>query len=248
MNVSGRSGLFKLGVLMLDTHFDRIPGDIGNPDTFTFPVIYRTVKGANVKGVIIEGDRSLVPRFAEEGRCLLKQGASLVTTSCGFLARFQREIGVALRAPFVSSSLLQLPLLFHAMGQKGPIGIITASKAHLGKAHFEGVGAANIPVRIAGMDGAEHFRQAIMEETAPLNPRVLEGEVKRVAKNLLEAFPDIPALVLECTNLSPYRHAIREEIKRPVFDLITLLYFFTVGWQFPFWQGEETSGMKYDPV
>lgn len=229
MNVTGRSGLFKLGVLMLDTHFDRIPGDIGNPDTFTFPVIFRTVKGADVKNVIIEGNRSFVPRFAEEGRRLLKQGASLVTTSCGFLARFQREIGAALRAPFVSSSLLQLPLLFDALGQKGPIGIITASKAHLGKAHFEGVGAAHIPVKIAGMDEAEHFRQAIMEETAPLNSRILEGEVKGVAKNLLEAFPNIPALVLECTNLPPYRQAIAEEIKRPVFDLVTLLHYFYNG-------------------
>ncbi|HTE36138.1 MAG TPA: hypothetical protein VK630_06300 [Reyranella sp.] len=34
-----------LGILMLDTRFPRIEGDIGNPASFDFPVIFRTMKG-----------------------------------------------------------------------------------------------------------------------------------------------------------------------------------------------------------
>ena len=35
-----------LGILMLDTRFPRIPGDVGNPATWDFPVRYRVVEGA----------------------------------------------------------------------------------------------------------------------------------------------------------------------------------------------------------
>ena len=34
-----------LGILMLDTRFPRIEGDIGNPASFDFPVILRTMRG-----------------------------------------------------------------------------------------------------------------------------------------------------------------------------------------------------------
>ncbi len=226
MNDQGHKEPFKLGVLMLDTHFIRILGDIGYPHTFPFPVVYRTVKGADVRRVIARGDTSLISRFIEAGWHLVEQGATLITTSCGFLASFQKEIAEALEVPFVSSSLLQLPLLYHVMGQRGPIGILTASKVHLSKAHFEGVGAADIPVTIAGMDNATHFNQAIMGETVPLNSQTLEGEVTKVAKKLLKNSPDSPALILECTNLSPYRLKIQEQVKRPIFDLVTLLLSF----------------------
>jgi hypothetical protein len=36
-------GVNTLGVLMLDTRFPRVKGDIGNPATFDFPVRYRVV-------------------------------------------------------------------------------------------------------------------------------------------------------------------------------------------------------------
>jgi hypothetical protein len=35
---------------MLETRFPRPRGDIGNPQTFAFPVRYRTVRGASPRG------------------------------------------------------------------------------------------------------------------------------------------------------------------------------------------------------
>jgi len=36
----------EIGILMLDTIFPRIPGDIGNAYSYNFPVRYKVVKGA----------------------------------------------------------------------------------------------------------------------------------------------------------------------------------------------------------
>ncbi len=35
-----------LGILMLEARFPRIPGDMGNAETWQFPVLYRVVRGA----------------------------------------------------------------------------------------------------------------------------------------------------------------------------------------------------------
>ena len=57
-----------LGILMLDTRFPRIQGDIGNASTFPFPVRYAKVPGASPRRVVKEGDPSLLGPFIEAAR------------------------------------------------------------------------------------------------------------------------------------------------------------------------------------
>ena len=44
-----------VGILMLETRFPRIVGDMGNAATWPFPVFYRTVKGATPDLVVRKG-------------------------------------------------------------------------------------------------------------------------------------------------------------------------------------------------
>src|SRR5437667_11416092 len=83
---------FSVGVLMLDTRFPRIPGDIGNASTFDFPVRYLRVAGASPDRVVRGDGRALLPLFVEGARSLEREGVRAITTSCGFLARFQEEL------------------------------------------------------------------------------------------------------------------------------------------------------------
>ncbi len=52
-----------IGIRVMDGHIERIPGDVGNPATFPFPVLCRAVAGATLQRLIVERDPSLVVRL-----------------------------------------------------------------------------------------------------------------------------------------------------------------------------------------
>jgi len=61
---------FTIGILMLDTRFPRIPGDMGNAATFPFPVRYHRIAGADPDLVVRRGAEGLLPAFVEGARTL----------------------------------------------------------------------------------------------------------------------------------------------------------------------------------
>jgi hypothetical protein len=216
-----------VGVLMLDTSFERIPGDIGNAASFAVPVSYKIVSGATITRVVKEADPSLLKPFIEAAHELEAEGVRMITTSCGFLALFQKEMGQALSVPFYSSSLLQIPFVHSITG--GPIGILTARKSSLTERHLAAVGASHVPVVIYGMDDKPAFTSAIVDETEKLDPVKVEAEMVEKALEMRQNHPDLKAVVLECTNMPPYKEKIKQAAGLPVFDIFTLTDFVCSG-------------------
>ena len=212
-----------IGILMLDTSFTRIPGDIGNPVSFSDPVRYKVVHGATVTRVVKEQDPTLIRPFIDAAKELQDEGVRMITTSCGFLALFQKDIGQELDIPFYSSSLLQIPFVHAIMG--GPIGVLTARKASLTQRHFDAVGAGQVPLVVYGMDHRPAFTSSIVDETHALDPAKIETEMVETALALCQNHPDLKAIVLECTNMPPYKEAIQSAVSLPVFDIFTLTDF-----------------------
>lgn len=206
---------------MLDTQFHRPIGDIGNKDTFSFPVAYKKVKGASISRVVREGDAALIEPFVQAAKELEANGIKAITTSCGFLALFQKEIQQKLKVPFFSSSLLQIPLAGIIAGE--PIGVITASKSSLSEAHLRGVNAHHHHVIIKGMDEMPAFSGAIIEEKIVLDEEAVAEEMKQVTDEFVAKHPEIKSIILECTNMQPYKSAIREVTNLPIFDITTLV-------------------------
>src|SRR5438874_7925648 len=99
--VSGGRNLygFVVGVLMLETRFPRLPGDIGNATTWPFPVLYRIVPGATPTRVVDQADPALIEPFVTAAAELVEAGCRGITTSCGCLATFQRQLARAVPAP-----------------------------------------------------------------------------------------------------------------------------------------------------
>lgn len=211
----------KIGILMLDNQIHRLKGDIGNPDTFSFPVVYKKVMGASNSRVVVEGDADLIDPFVQAAKELEEEGVKAITTSCGFLALYQKEIQQQLTVPFFSSSLLQLPMASITAGE--PVGILTASKFSLTRAHLKGARAEQQHTIIAGMDEMPAFSGAILKEEIALDEGAVAEEMKQVTAELVAKNPELKAIILECTNMPPYKHVMREVTDLPIFDITTLV-------------------------
>src|SRR5215510_13166016 len=93
----------RLGILMLEARFPRIPGDMGNAGTWPFPVLYKVVAGASPQRVVREQAAGLLPDFITAARELEALGAEGITTNCGFLSLYQKELAAAVSVPVATS-------------------------------------------------------------------------------------------------------------------------------------------------
>lgn len=214
-----------IGIILLDTCFPRLPCDIGNPATFPFPVLYEKVDGALPSRVVRKRDPSLLLPFIEAAKTLERRGATAITTSCGFLAIWQKEMASAVRVPLFTSSLIQIPWAYELVGRRGRIGILTAERDSLTIDHLKGVRAEGVPSVIRGMKPDGEFHRIYVSNSPDLNYPKVEREVAQEASELVKEHSDISALVLECTNMAVFRKALRETLKIPVFDILTLTHY-----------------------
>ncbi len=212
----------KIGILMLSTHFPRVPGDIGNATSFPFPVVYRTIKEATAETVVNQGNPALIEPFCKAARELEAEGCKCIITSCGFMAIFHRELAAAVNIPVIASSLLQVRLVSGMLAPNKKVGIITAKASSLGEKHFEGVGITDVNKVVYGIEDTE-FGKTFFDDTNYIDLDLAEEEMIKVAKRMVEENPDVGAIVLECTNMPPFKKAVQEATGLPVFDIIGLI-------------------------
>ena len=215
---------FTVGILMLDTRFPRIPGDMGNATTFPFPVRYHRVGGARPDLVVRRGAEGLLPAFVEGARALECEGVGAITTNCGFLVKFQGELAAAVRVPVFTSSLLLVPLVHRMLPRGRRVGVMTVNASSLTREHLEGAGiGADVPLAIAGMEGEKEFTRVLLDDEGELDVDLAREEHIRVARRLVADHPDVGAVVLECTNMPPYAADVQRATGVPVFDIVSLV-------------------------
>lgn len=158
-----------IGIMMLDTKFPRLPGDIGNPASFTNPPLYRRVSGASVQEVVSDKpvNASLLESFQDTAVKLQHEGAAVIGTSCGFLGSVQAEIESVLKIPFLSSSLILIPILRSMFGANSVIGVLTFDESKLGATHFGGAIDRNISIH--GLSPASSYRKTIAADGVKLD-------------------------------------------------------------------------------
>ncbi len=213
-----------IGILVMDARIERIPGDVGNPATFPFPVICRAVAGATLKRLICERDRSLLEPFIDAGWELVRQGVKALTTTCGFMILFQEELAREFPVPVFTSSLLQLPFIQATLRHQARIGIITADAANLTPEHLCRAGGDVDRITVAGLENQPRFKEAIFEETGRIDVPGVASEVVEKAQHMIAADPHIAAILFECANLPPYAAAVQAAVNLPVYDFCTMLY------------------------
>lgn len=209
-----------LGILMLDTQFARPPGDGGNPASWPFPVRIARVPGAAARAVV-SGEFRAVETFIAAARSLVADGVCAITTTCGFLARFQHVIADALPVPVETSTLMHYASLQAALPAGECVAILTVDSAAF---DAEVRMAASIPAStpIFSLEAHSHFRRAILDETVALDVALACSEWTALVRQALAQRPDVAYWLLECANLPPYSAAITAATGLPVFDVLTM--------------------------
>jgi Asp/Glu/hydantoin racemase len=215
-----------LGILMLDARFPRIPGDMGNAATWPFPVLYRVVRGATPERVVLRGAAGLLPDFLAGAAKLVADGAEAITTNCGFLSLFQRELAAHVRVPVATSALIQVPWVQATLPPGKRVGVIAVTAGSLTPAHLAAAGVPEDTPIVGTEHGREFFRVLILAEKQDLDIELAARDILDAGQELLRGHLEVGAIVLECTNMPPYARALREMLRVPVYDIYSLVTWF----------------------
>ena len=217
-----------VGILMLETRFPRVHGDIGNGATWQFPVLMRTVRGASLDLVVNKRADGLLEAFVKEGLELVALGADGITTSCGFMSLFQQELADQLPVPVASSSLMQVSLVNKMLGKGKRAGVITVKKQSLSEDHLRSVGVP-LETPIMGTEQGKEFTRAVLGDEEQLNTRLATEDLIQAGLKMKENHPEVGAIVLECTNMAPYAAAVRQVTGLPVYSIYSFIQWFQAG-------------------
>ncbi|MEO9652152.1 MAG: aspartate/glutamate racemase family protein [Roseobacter sp.] len=214
----------KLGILMLDTRFPRIPGDVGNRATWSFPVEFAIVKGASPQAIVCEDATSFTRAFVGEGQRLIREGCTGLATTCGFLSLVRAQLARELGVPVAASALEQAAQIKALLPAERKVGVLTISKESLSDAHLN---AAGVPAdtHVVGVEGTE-FARSILGDLETLNINLARVELVAAARKLVAEAPETGAILLECTNMVPYAAEIQSATGLPVFSIYSYLNWF----------------------
>lgn len=209
-----------LGILQLQNTPMTFAGCMGNPASFSYPVLYRSVPGAWVSNVV-PGDPSLTDAFVSCAQELVQQGAAAIASNCGFAVRYQGAVAAVAKVPVSMSSLLLLPTLLATLPAGGRIGVLTFdSRCFKPELLVKSNVREDAPLSIAGLEGTE--AHAIMSRpVVDMPPAQLEADVLTCVRKLLERDRSIVKLLFECVGFCPASAAVRRTIGLPVFDALS---------------------------
>jgi len=217
-----------VGILMLESRFPRIPGDVGNALTWPFPVRFKVVRGATPDRVVARQGDGLLDAFVAAGEELVADGVDGITTSCGFLSLFQAELAARLPVPVATSSLMQAPLIERLLAPGKRVGIVTASAQALTPAHLRAAGVAE-DTPLIGTEGGRELSRVMVGNEAELDVALAERDMLEAGRELVARRPEVAAVLLECTNMVPYARAVSDDLGLPVYSIYSFVSWFQAG-------------------
>lgn len=203
-------------VLQLDTQFPRIAGDIGSPETFACPVEVVRISGAHVAKIVTAHPENIDLTLFEKAMETAK--GDLIATSCGFLSPFQKHLSEKTSKSVVTSSLIALPLLSQLF-QPNELSIVTFDETKLNNAHLQG--CSDYQSSVVGLANSSHLRRVIEDDRATLDRKQAETDVVDCVKSVIQTMTK--AILLECTNLPPYKAALMGATGLPVYDVLSVI-------------------------
>ncbi len=205
-----------VSILQLDTGFPRVPGDVGCPETYRDEVEVICVPKATV-GQIVSARPDLIDISPFE-TALEAASGDIIVTSCGFLSYWQDHLAALTDRPVICSSLSALGAL---STQYDPDEVLTLTfdAQSLVPLHFGSYMA--FAHHIVGLPESAHLRQVISQNRTTLDTSKAEKELKQLVTSFKTE--NHRHLLLECTNLPPYKAMLKREFGLPVTDILTCI-------------------------
>ncbi len=219
-----------LGILMLEARFARIPGDMGNAETWPFPVLYRVVAGASPERVVLRGAAGLRDDFiaaARDAGCRGRRGdhhqlrlprpvPARAGRGGGRSGRHQRAAAGALGAG-------------DCCRRGSGWGWSRCRPARCRRSIWPPPACRPTRRSRAPRAGSSSSACLILGEKEDLDVAAAEADILDAGAELVRRHPDVGAIVLECTNMPPYAAALRRALDRPVFDIYSLVTWLRAG-------------------
>jgi len=208
----------RVSVLQLDTRFCRVPGDVGCAESYVHdPEIIR-VPCASVANIVTDqpGQIDLDPFL----NAIERATGDVVVTSCGFLSPFQDQLQSITPKPIIASVLNRLSDLDVIKGADRS-SVLTFDATRLVEAHFPNPYRAN-DFRVVGLRPNNPLRQRI-EEDVPDCFDASDVVNAVVADFALAVMPTTETVILECTNLPPYKPQMRHDSNVRIIDILSAI-------------------------
>jgi hypothetical protein len=221
-----------LGIIILDDVYPGFPGDVRNASAYPFPIQYEVAEGVDIWSLVWEDDKSpCLEPIRRAAKKLERMGCRAIAAECGYFALFQQEIAATVNVPVFMSSLLQVPLAQQLIGPDKVVGILAAQKQRMTEDHLRSVGiqiGSNYVV--AGAEDEGRCPEFDHLWIASLRPDPVgayydkaEKEFLAVATDFFAAYPNMGAMLMECTGMQPFARAVQARIDIPIFTWGTLL-------------------------
>ena len=206
----------RLTVLQLDTVFPRIKGDVASPLTYLEPVRVEKIPQASVAKVVTSNpDQNDMTSFLAAAAAI---NSGIGVTSCGFLGYWQDELNRQCPCPFIASALVDLPQ-WQQHYASDEMAIITFDEKVLSTPLYAPL-LAGFSGQVIGLHPVMHLKKVISEDHPQLDQQRVETELIAHLEASLN-LSTIKALVFECTNLPPYRQAIKSAFNVEIYDILT---------------------------
>lgn len=209
-----------IGVIAIDLVYPKLPGNVVNATTFDFPVLYKKVE-FDIEN-LFEGSSELEGVVIDAAKELEAEGVRAIVGACGYFAHYQEQVAAAVDVPVFLSSLCQLPIIKLGLKPTQKVGVFAASADNIDSGLLSKVGARMEDIILKDVGSMESFAPIRWGKTELDNYQLTE-DLAHAAAAFKQQFPEVGAILLECSDLPPYAYAIQASTGLPVFDFITLI-------------------------
>ena len=208
----------RVSVLQLDTRFCRVPGDVGCADSYVNdPEIIR-VPRASVADVVSDQPNQIdLDPFL---KAIEQATGDVIVTSCGFLSPFQGELQNVTDKPVIASVLNMLSDLKVPKGAERS-SVLTFDATRMVETHFPNPYSAG-DFHVVGLRPDNPLRQRIEGDIPDrFDPSDMQEAVMHDFAAAMT--PTTETVILECTNLPPYKPQMRRNRNVRIVDILSAI-------------------------